>query len=253
MTHASSVSLPKKVEKWLDSDFFPQRVLLSGGDKTLEKALCIGARLQKKTPEQIRRGYCLDTLLLADDGNFKIGESESAEQNSARGIAQWIVKKPIAPHRLIILEHFERLTLAAMNALLKVLEEPPEKAIFLLTTRNHHQLMETILSRVTVVRIPQDFEDFVLEEDIKNFFDTPHPIWRFKKIDQLDKDYKQKKDRTVFSDFVRTLIQHARFFPHYQRFLPELWEAEQCLKSNINARLTLERLALILSQGNNEK
>ncbi|HPG29583.1 MAG TPA: DNA polymerase III subunit delta' C-terminal domain-containing protein [bacterium] len=46
----------------------------------------------------------------------------------------------------------EKMRAEAMNALLKILEEPPEKFIFILITSNHFQLLSTILSRCQTLK-----------------------------------------------------------------------------------------------------
>ncbi|MBR5869800.1 MAG: hypothetical protein IKZ09_02075 [Clostridia bacterium] len=51
-------------------------------------------------------------------------------------------------HKLYIIGHTERMTVQAQNALLKVLEEPPEGAIFFLLCENRAALLPTVLSRV---------------------------------------------------------------------------------------------------------
>ena len=49
--------------------------------------------------------------------------------------------------RVIIIEEAEKLSDEASNALLKILEEPPEGNIFVLTSSQHYQLLPTIRSR----------------------------------------------------------------------------------------------------------
>ena len=51
-------------------------------------------------------------------------------------------------HKLYIIGHTERMTVQAQNALLKILEEPPESAIFFLLCENRSALLPTVLSRV---------------------------------------------------------------------------------------------------------
>lgn len=41
------------------------------------------------------------------------------------------------------------------NALLKILEEPPNKTVFILVTENYDELMPTILSRTQLIKIPK--------------------------------------------------------------------------------------------------
>lgn len=51
-------------------------------------------------------------------------------------------------YKLYIIGHAERMTVQAQNALLKILEEPPEGAIFFLLCENRAALLPTVLSRV---------------------------------------------------------------------------------------------------------
>lgn len=64
---------------------------------------------------------------------------------------------PFAPvigrRRVYILERAETLNVAAANSLLKVLEEPPPYALFLLLSPHPGRLLPTILSRVQLVRL----------------------------------------------------------------------------------------------------
>ena len=50
--------------------------------------------------------------------------------------------------RVLILENVERMQDGVRNALLKILEEPPEQALFILTARRKSAVLPTILSRV---------------------------------------------------------------------------------------------------------
>lgn len=54
-----------------------------------------------------------------------------------------------APYKIYIIDEVHMLSKPAMNALLKILEEPPEYIIFLLATTNPEKLIPTVLSRLT--------------------------------------------------------------------------------------------------------
>ena len=58
-----------------------------------------------------------------------------------------------APRRVFLLAEVQNMTEQAQNALLKILEEPPASALFLLTCENRGQLLETIRSRVVTVSL----------------------------------------------------------------------------------------------------
>lgn len=58
-----------------------------------------------------------------------------------------------ADRRVVLIENAEQMNPSAANALLKVLEEPPFYAVFLLTANNRHLLPETIASRCVCLEI----------------------------------------------------------------------------------------------------
>lgn len=58
-----------------------------------------------------------------------------------------------APCRVCVLCGAENMTDQAQNALLKILEEPPEHTVFILAAENRAMLLPTILSRVQTIRL----------------------------------------------------------------------------------------------------
>lgn len=63
------------------------------------------------------------------------------------------VKPMTARTNIQILEHCERMNAEAQNALLKILEEPPSDAMFILLTENAGVFLPTVLSRCTLLRL----------------------------------------------------------------------------------------------------
>lgn len=66
-------------------------------------------------------------------------------------------------YKVFILEHADRLTLPAENALLKVIEEPPERTIIILSAQNAETLLPTIQSRAQAVYFPVTEEETWLD------------------------------------------------------------------------------------------
>ncbi len=65
-------------------------------------------------------------------------------------------------HRIVVIESAEAMTVAAQNALLKVIEEPPARTIFLLLVNNVSNLLPTIKSRSQIVYMrPVESEELV--------------------------------------------------------------------------------------------
>jgi len=64
-----------------------------------------------------------------------------------------------AKYRIVLIQDFQRATPAASNALLKSLEEPPARAVLILTADAQESLLETIASRCEILRLrPQPVE-----------------------------------------------------------------------------------------------
>ena len=251
--------IPPKIEKWISAGVFPQRVLLSGGNNAIELAVEIAVQLQNVPCEQIESGIHADTIVFRDTGkSFKIDFSDAAkkdeqsEHENARGIVRWAHKKPTAPYRIIILENLERTSREAPHALLKLIEEPPSKTIFLFTTKNHHKLLDTILSRMTVVRLTNKENDFEISEEIQNFLGGRNLLQKFARIEELNKasrDNPDKKiDRTELLEFLEQCILHARFFEKSRHHLELLLETHAAISGNINPKFSLERLAIKLTK-----
>lgn len=59
----------------------------------------------------------------------------------------------VARYRIGLLLNIQHLSSQSQNALLKTVEEPPAKGIFLCTTNHLHSLVPTIVSRVAVIRV----------------------------------------------------------------------------------------------------
>jgi DNA polymerase III subunit delta' len=66
-------------------------------------------------------------------------------------------------YKIMIIWMAEKMNISAANKLLKLLEEPPEKTVFLLVTENEQQLITTIKSRCQVLHFP-----LLSETDISN-------------------------------------------------------------------------------------
>jgi DNA polymerase III gamma/tau subunit len=65
--------------------------------------------------------------------------------------------------RVAVLQDAEAMGTEAQNALLKLLEEPPEGSVLLLTSSNVQSLLPTIRSRVQLVMLPKPSEAALLE------------------------------------------------------------------------------------------
>lgn len=76
-------------------------------------------------------------------------KSTTVTINQVRSIDRWVHQTNIANQlRFVILEGIEQTNASARNALLKLLEEPPQGVYFILISEHPSRIMQTILSRV---------------------------------------------------------------------------------------------------------
>lgn len=246
--------IPLKIQSWIDKNIFPQRALLSGPGNNFELALQIAAQIQQTSTEKILAGTHPDTIFFRDIGkSFKTSFSDQAkkdeqnEEENTEYLIEWSHKKPISPHRIVILENLERATLEATNKLLKLIEEPPLKTLFLFTTKNHFKLLDTITSRVTIIPTNTNIPATELAE-AKKFLTHQNLIQNFRFIEDLEKETKnnpQKKiNRQIVFDFLEQCMQVCRHEPKLFSQLELVLETYRSIERNLNVRFTLERLAL---------
>ena len=89
--------------------------------------------------------------------------------HEANELSKKTMLKPFeGSYRVIIMWHCEKMGDATANKLLKLLEEPPRKTIFILLTNNSEDLPATIVSRLQIMKIePADessLSDFLQEK-----------------------------------------------------------------------------------------
>lgn len=89
-----------------------------------------------------------------EDFAFNIFELDAASHNTIDDIRslneQVRIPPQVGSHKIYIIDEVHMLSLAAFNAFLKTLEEPPAHVIFILATTEKQRLIPTILSRCQI-------------------------------------------------------------------------------------------------------
>lgn len=138
------------------------------GPRGVGKTTC--ARILAKTinckqlTENIEPCNACDSCLSFDrSASFNVYELDAASNNSVEDIRSLVDQVRIPPqagkYKVYIIDEVHMLSLAAFNAFLKTLEEPPAYAKFILATTEKHKIIPTILSRCQIFdfkRIPVD-------------------------------------------------------------------------------------------------
>ena len=81
-------------------------------------------------------------------------------------------------YKIMIIWMPEKLRMEAANTLLKILEEPPAKTLFILVAEHQDQLIRTILSRTQIVKIPKLSDEALLQELTGHFDSSREEIKR---------------------------------------------------------------------------
>lgn len=111
---------------------------------------------------QIEKKSHPDTIELSDDG-------ESIKINTIRDIINRLSMTRQSTYHLLLIQNIKRLTEEAGNCLLKILEEPPPQTVFFFTARHIREILQTIVSRMHVLRFKK-LPDEVLKAALKKTY-----------------------------------------------------------------------------------
>jgi len=103
-------------------------------------------------------------LLGVDNKQGQIGVDEALQI-----VKSLSLKSYEGGHKIMLIWMAEKMNTAAANKLLKLIEEPPEKTIFILIAEDEEQIINTIRSRCQVLHFPPLAEDAIAEALVKNY------------------------------------------------------------------------------------
>lgn len=148
-----------------------------------------------------------------------------------------------SPHTSLIINEAQHLSLPAQNALLKTLEEPPLKALIILTVPNPELLLPTVVSRCLLIKSQNnemttgaDYEQIIgkLEE-----MDLSEKLILSEKI-ELEPwilALRRKLRESLFEESQKTTLL-------YLKALQKALESLKLTQINVNKKLLLENLFL---------
>ena len=120
------------------------------GKTSTAKVLAMGLNcVQGPTPEP--DGTCESCRAIINNSSLDVVEMDAASNrgiDEIRDLRDRVNLAPVAGRmKVYIIDEVHMLTPEAFNALLKMLEEPPEHVVFVLATTEKHKVLPTIISR----------------------------------------------------------------------------------------------------------
>ena len=144
----------RTLRRAIETDRVSHAYLFSGprgtGKTSTAKVLAMGLNCEKgPTPEP--DGTCDSCRAIVGNSSMDVLEMDAASNRGIDEIRDLRDRVNLAPvsgrMKVYIIDEVHMLTAEAFNALLKMLEEPPEHVVFVLATTEKHKVLPTIISR----------------------------------------------------------------------------------------------------------
>lgn len=176
--------------------------------------------------------------------NTNIFMIEKPEDKASIGIGdvsnvvEWAYRKD-TDLKLIEIKNADLLTDQAQNAMLKLIEEPPENVLIILITPNSSSILQTIRSRC--ILITTTAANFDTSELAKKFIEAGY-LERTKIIDKM---LSEDTNRTSVAEFIEELLR-LNLNKKNTDSISEIKEVYRAVKRGVNLKLCLDYLNILI-------
>ncbi len=210
--------------------------------------LIVGDNIRPQT-EKLLKDFNIKLSLNSPDIEVIAPLKKEITIGQLRELKRRIWGKPqVLPYRVTIIEQAHTANKEAQNALLKLLEEPPEQSIIILEAANKHTILPTVLSRLVKIEVKDDHgiddleDQSFLEKNLEDLLETVSAIdepavWLDRQMiiltNLLKKNINSGSNRISVSKITNAI--------------ELLKQAKQMIDANVNAKFVLLNLALTLT------
>jgi hypothetical protein len=152
---------------------------------------------------------------------------------------------PAGDLKILMIEHIDRATIWAANALLKSLEEPLPNRIIIASTTNKDSILPTILSRALLIHCDANYTPALLDDEWKQLFSDIVDALDHKDIAMLTKWASKIAKGNFTTAFLDNLINHYSSHHQYNK-LPSIVMTLRMISSNVSAEHSIFQLFLEL-------
>lgn len=161
-----NVRMQAKRDAWFHSYILAGQ--FGSGKTTMARIIAMAANCSNKDEDGNPCGCCESCRALMQDNSTDYKEIDGASNtgvDNIRDLKEYISYQPVLLRKkVVIIDEVHKLSNAAFNSLLKMLEEPPAYAIFILCTTEEEAIPKTVQSRCAIYRFGA-----IAEEQIANY------------------------------------------------------------------------------------
>ena len=195
--------------------------------------------------ELLGKPHTLKVEFKKNDDTDMLQKQEWYEDKGAREINDWLSYAPSGDMKILLIEHIDRATIGAANALLKSLEEPLPHRLIIASTTNKDTILPTILSRALLIHCDAVYTSASLDEDGKKLLSDIISALEQKDIVILSKWASQIAKGNYTEAFLDNLIAHYSASRDYT-LIPLVITTLRMVASNVSAEHSLFQLFLEL-------